>query len=82
MATYGKLKTMEKKLFKNYHQKNGRARGDRSARSSSNTPQLLYFQWENLFALERKLVSRLREMVIATVVSNLVTIHLRSCKLS
>ena len=45
VATYGRLKTMEKKLFKNYHQKNGR--GDRSARSSSYTPQLLYFQWEN-----------------------------------
>ena len=34
-----------------------------------------------LSALETKLVSRLREMVVVTVVSNLVTIHLRSCKL-
>ena len=34
-----------------------------------------------LSALETKLVGRLREMVVVTVVSNLVTIHLRSCKL-
>ena len=54
---------------------------DRSARSSSYTPQLLYFQWENLSAFAMKLVSRLREMVDVAVVSNLVTIHLRCCML-